>query len=115
MALPADQLSRIPVLTILITSSMESPAADGGIDSSWWPGNTAVFTGFGYLDSAPVLDAQIAFCRLMTRQVSNRHLTQVIHRPALQPWPVTVLGGTPSGACRPGDAGLGGAPGMTFQ
>ena len=31
-----------------------------------------------------MLDAQIAFCRLMTRQVSNRHLTQVIYRPALQ-------------------------------
>jgi Protein of unknown function (DUF998) len=32
-----------------------------------------------------------------------------------RPGPVAVSGGTATGSVRPGDAGLGGAPGMTFQ
>ena len=48
------------------------------------------------------------FCWLMTWQVSNRHLTQVIHRPALQTLARSrSWAERPSGACRPGDAGLG--------
>jgi hypothetical protein len=38
--------------------------ADSGIRISRWSGNTAVFTGSGYVDSASALDAEIAFAVL---------------------------------------------------
>jgi hypothetical protein len=48
--------------------------------------------------------------------VSDRRLIQVIRRPAPEILArVTVSGGTTIRAVRPGDADLGGAPGMTFR
>jgi hypothetical protein len=51
----------------------------------------------------------------VTRRVSDRRLIQVIRRPRPRDrGPVTVSGGPAIRGVRPGDAGLGGAPGMTF-
>src|SRR5260370_33339886 len=71
-----------------------------------------VHTGAGSLDSASVLDARIALCSLMAGLVSDRHLIQAIRRPAPEILaPSRYRAKRPSGACGPGDAGLGAAPG----
>src|SRR5258705_2283490 len=67
--------------------------------------------GIRCFDSASVLDVQIALCSVMTRLVSDRRLIQVIRRPAFGTlaWS-RCRAERPSGACGPGDAGLGDAP-----